>query len=63
MKKAGLVAGVPLSRIKSVGLPLKTIPVGAASVPGENPQILARRVHATKRRRLNLPGHGRSEGP
>src|SRR5215472_12419500 len=33
MKTAGRLEGVPLSRMKSVGLPLKTIPVGVAVVP------------------------------
>jgi hypothetical protein len=33
MKIPGFPAGLPLSRMKSVGLPLKTTPVGADCVP------------------------------
>src|SRR6266446_2308600 len=36
-KRAGKFAGVPLFKRKSVGLPLKTTPVGADWVPGEKP--------------------------
>src|ERR1700686_78381 len=34
MKTAGLPAGLPLVRRKSVGLPLYTMPVGVDGVPG-----------------------------
>jgi hypothetical protein len=34
MKMAGFPDGVPLSRRKSVGLPLNTMPVGVDGVPG-----------------------------
>jgi hypothetical protein len=34
MKMAGFPDGVPLSRRKSVALPLNTVPVGVDSVPG-----------------------------
>ena len=37
MKMAGLLAGVPLSKMKSVGLPLKTTPVGVDCAPGAKP--------------------------
>src|SRR5215469_17334640 len=37
MKRAGWPAGVPLLRRKSLGLPLKTMPVGVAAAPGVKP--------------------------